>query len=403
MPRQRLTNNLEDEEYEDGAHVIESSGEESGEENSEKGGEESGEGSSEEMDEARERMAEEFGQFNERSAEAPAAARAVVPISSDPIDRLEYREDDPAFNAVLQRMRRVEEAVGMTSHTALAANGGGLRIEARLAEYKVVIRDHSRCPTTGRKFVPGGAANATECVRTRLGHFPHYIEKVEEEEGGGILYHVVTSNNILIVASVQRVDNVDSPVKISEKVVLERANAVFRHELEAKGEYPLTELRMRMRLVAAHIAHTDPGADPIGVDEDRWWDRDLCTELDGQREKSQLLIPAEFNGTYTQAILNGKVSYSFKIRSGVTSFSCRAHRRCLFRFCVEPESEVLRTNCPNLTALSEPFWSSAKFAAGRPPKPEAWVESSVEGGPPVKYSLKRRRPIDEPEAAEGEA
>jgi hypothetical protein len=327
----------------------------------------------------------------------------VVPISSDPTDRLEYRDDDPSFNAVLQRMRRIEEAVGLPARPPPVASGGQPQIEAPLAEFRMRINDHSKCPTTGRKFVPGGAAKATETVKTRLGHFPHVIAAVDEDEGGGIQYHVVTSNNILVLASVQRADNMDSPVKVSEKVVLERANSVLRAELESKGEYPLTELRLKLRLVAAHIAHTDPGADPIGVGDDRWWERDISSELDGQREKSQLLIPAEFNGGYTQAILNGKVSYSLKLRSGVTSYTCRAHKRCQFRFVVEPESEVLRKTCPNLTGLSEPFWASAKYNAGRTPKPEAWVESSVEGGPPVKYSLKRKRPIEEPAAAAEEA
>lgn len=407
MPRRVIDDNSEDE-YDEDAPVIEE-----GEEGGEEGEEESGEGSGdegedmeeeryvrEEIEEARERMAAEGGQLDEQPAQP---ARAVVPISSDPIDQLEYRDDDPSFNAVLQRMRRIEEAVGLPVRAPPAVGGGQPQIEAPLAEFKLKINDHSKCPTTGRKFVPGGAAKATETVKTRMGHFPHVIAAVEEEEGGGIQYHVVTSNNLFIVASVQRADNMDSPVKVSEKVVLERANNVLRAELEAKGEYPLTELRMRMRLVAAHIAHSDPGSDPIGVGDARWWEKDISSELNGQREKSQLLVPAEFNGSYTQAILNGRVSYSFKLRSGVTSYTCRAHKRCLFRFVVEPESEVLRKTCPNMTALSEPFWSEAKFRAGRNPKPEAWIESAIEGGPPVKYSLKRKRPIDEPEAAEEEA
>ena len=246
MPRQRLTDNSEDEEDED-APVIEE-GEEGEEESDEESGEESGEGSGEEgeemdetryvreeMEEARERMENEGGQLDERPAEAPDAARAVVPISSDPIDRLEYREDDPSFNAVLQRMRRIEEAVGLPARAPPAVGGGQPQIEAPLAEYRLKINDHSKCPTTGRKFVPGGAASATETVKTRMGHFPHVIAAVDQDEGGGIQYHVVTSNNILVLASVQRADNMDSPVKVSEKVVLERANNVLRAELESKG------------------------------------------------------------------------------------------------------------------------------------------------------------------------
>jgi hypothetical protein len=376
MPRQVVLDHSDDESSED------ESEDESDDESSENGEERY---VREEAEEARERV----------DAEG-AAARVVVPVPSDAIKRYEYREDDPAFNAVLSRVRRIEEAVAFTGR-AQPTNAVQV-IEGPLDEFKLKIHDHSKCPTTQRRFVPGGAANATECAKTRIGHFPHIIQRVAEEEGGGTLFHVVTSSNVLVVAGVHRVHNGDSPVKVSAPVLLERANQVLRFELEDKGEFPLTELRMRMRLVAAHICHTDPGADPIGVGEHGWWQKDISTEVDGQREKSQLLLPSETTGAYTQALLNGRVSWSFKIRSGVTSYACRKHKRCQFKFVVEPESETLRKRCPNLTALSEPFWISAKYNAGKPPKVEAWVEAEVEGGAPVKYDLSRKRPRDEPAA-----
>jgi hypothetical protein len=426
MPRRQI-----DDEEEDGdAPLVQDDGEETGsskEESDEESDEESEEESDDndeerharqENEEARDRTATEDSVLEERPV---AMSHAVVPVVSDSTAGLQYREDDPSFNVLLQRMRRVEEAMGLPRNAPVGNGALQVHIQAPLSEFRLKIKDHSRCPTTGRKFVPGGAAKATECIKTRAGSFPHIIQQIEDEEGGGTIYHVITSNNILIVAGVHRIESGESDVKISERVLLERCNQLLRSELEAKGEFPLTELRMRMRLVAAHISHLDPGADPVGVGEHRWWDRDLNTEIEGQRDKPQLLVPSELSGAYTQAILNGRVTYSFKIRAGVTSYTCRAHKRCQFKFVVEPESEVLRTSCPNLTALSEPFWASAKYNAGewhaarelcysllltascvltgRPPKVESWVESELEGYPPVKYDMSRKRPRDpEPEA-----
>jgi hypothetical protein len=340
----------------------------------------------EEHEEALGRMASEGG----NSAIVPAAG-----LSHDH----DLREDDPLFNQVVQQLRRIKEAVGVAPVQLVGVEPQPmLSVDAPLDEFKMKIYDHSRCPTTQRKFVPGGDAMATECIRTRLGGFPHIIQQLDEEEGGGHRWHVITANNLLIIAGVHRKDAIDAAVKVSENKVLEQANSRLRRELDEAGEYPLQELRMKMRFVAAHVPHTDPGADPVGVGADKWWDREMSTEIDGRRDKPQLLVPAEHSGDYTQAVLHGKVTYSFKLRQGVTSFTCRKHKRCQFRFVVEPESEVLRKLCPNLTALSEPVWVSAKYNAGRPPKVEGWLENAVEGGPPVKYDFSRKRPRSDEEA-----
>jgi hypothetical protein len=282
---------------------------------------------------------------------------------SEHTDHLHYREDDPEFNALIAHIRRIREAVGLDLGDI--SNVSRLRqIDYPLEEFKLTITDHSHCPRTGRKFVPGGEAKATECLRTRIGSFPHIIQEVPPEKGGGTMYHVVTSNNIAIIANIHCNESGSTDTYTSQCLLLKRANRQLRTELEAKGEFPLTELRMKMRLVAAHISHADPGADPVGVGENRWWDRDLNTEMEGQRDKAQLLIPSETMGAYAKAVINNSVTYSFKIRPGVTSYSCRAHKRCQFRFVVEPESETLRTNCPTLTALSDAFWISSKYNAG---------------------------------------
>ena len=332
-------------------------------------------------------------------ADAAAGGNAIVPVAGLSRDH-ELREDDPQFNLVVQQLRRIKEAVGVAPvQQAGAEPQPALAVCAPLDEFKMKIYDHTRCPTTQRKFVPGGEANATECIRTRLGGFPHILQRLDEEEGGGDRLHIITANNILIVAGVHRKDALDAAVKVPETKVLERANSQLRPELEAAGEFPLQELRMKMRFVAAHVPHNDPGADPVGVGANKWWDREMSTEIDGRRDKPQLLEPAEHSGDYTQAVLHGKVTYSFKLRQGVTSFTCRRHKRCQFRFVVEPESEVLRKLCPNLTAVSEPFWVSAKYNAGRAPKPEGWLENAVEGGPPVKYDFSKKRPHSEVAAA----
>jgi hypothetical protein len=331
------------------------------------------------------------------SAPAPAdeLGSAVVPAAAS-TNSVTFRDDDPAFNALLQCIHRVEEAVALSGRALVDSGTRQVhQIAAPLTEFELTIKDHSRCPTTERRFVPGGHARATECTKTLNGSFPHIIREVPEAEGGGTMYHVITSRNVMIVANVRHIESGDTNVKL----VLQRANELLRTELEAKGEYPLTELRMKMRLVAAHVSHNDPGADPVGIGPDRWWDKDLNTEIDGQRDKPQLLIPSEVSGAYTQAVLNGGVTYSFKMRPGVTSPSCRAHRRCQFKFVVEPESTVLRTSCPNLTALTKPFWSEAKYNSGRPPKVseiQTWLESEIEGGAPVKYDRGRKRPHDDP-------
>ena len=36
--------------------------------------------------------------------------------------------------------------------------------------------------------------------------------------------------------------------------------------------------------------------------------------------------------------------------------------------------------------------------AGRPPKVEAWLESEIEGGQPVRYDMSRKRPRDADQA-----
>jgi hypothetical protein len=272
--------------------------------------------------------------------------------------KLNYRDRDPVFNALLEKLHNIERAVEVSQTLALPAP----RKVPPLADLELRCTDHTRCPTTDRKFVPAGAAKATECSKTRAGSFPHIIQQVEEEEGGGLLYHIITSNNIFIVAGVHHVDDSCNKFKVSEEVVLARANRELRDELQANGEYPLHALRMRMRLVAAHIPHTDASATPIGVGPNRWWDRDLSTEIDGSRDKQQLLIPAEVDGAYVEAILNGRVGFSFKIRSGVTSPTCRAHKKCLFRIVVEPESYTLRQHCEKLTALTAPFKAWSKYS-----------------------------------------
>lgn len=309
-------------------------------------------------DEADEQGREEEEGMSISPAPATATVLAIAPVTVS--DGLQYRDDDPAFNSVLQRMRRIEEAVG------LPEPGSGARQmhnSVPLSEFKLQVKDHSHCPTTGRSFVPGGAAKATKCTKTNAGGFPHVIREVPEEEGGGTVYHVITNKNVMITASVYRTDS--GEIRKPESVLVERANQLLRTELETKGEYPLTELRMKMRLVAAHISHTHPGADPIGLGPHRWWDNDLNTEIEGQRDKPQLLIPWERTEAYTRAVLSGRVSYSFKIRPGVSSPLCRAHKDCHFRIVVEPESEVLRKRCANLTALTEHFWVSAKYNAGK--------------------------------------
>lgn len=301
---------------------------------------------------------------------------------------MNHRKNDPEFNTLLDRLRRIEDVI---SQPFVRGGDEGKLGVSSLDKFAFVIKDHSCCPTTGRKFVPGGEAAATKCMKTPHGAFPHVIQMVSQEEGGGTKYHVLTNKNILITCSMHS-DCGSCDEFVSEDSLLRRVNCDLRRELQAGGEFPLTEIRMRMRFVAAHISHKDPDSNPVGAGETRWWDKDLCTEIEGERDRPQLLVPSETTGVYTKVVSNGKVCYSFKIRSGVTSSYCRAYKNCHFKFVCEPESRTLRLKCPKLTASTESFWVSSKYKNGDPPKVQTWVESSVKGGSPVAYDMKRKRP-----------
>jgi len=304
----------------------------------------------------------------------------------------ECNDDLNSVSVALQHIHRAQSLLDCLKSDHYSHGREHDTLSSPLSEYHLRMTTHDTCPTTHRKFVPYGEANATECFRTRLGGFPHIIERVPEEEGGYARWHVITGNNVLLSVGVHRVVSRTSSVRVSEDLLMERANRLLESTLKSNAEFPLTEIRMRMRLVAAHIPHTSWDADPVGVGDDKWWDRTLSTEVDGQRHLTQLLHPAETSGDYNKALVKGNVSYAFKIRQGVTSFSCRLHKQCEFKFVVEPDSETLRAWCPQLTILSEPFWVSSKYHNGRRPKVTMWLESEVEGGEPVAYDARRKRP-----------
>jgi hypothetical protein len=292
------------------------------------------------------------------SHECSNVERAIVSVSSESDLEMQLHRG-LEFDSMSERMRRIEEAVSCMRKQLCA-----VPTAAPLAEYQLRITDHSRCPSTGRQFIPAGEAQATKCVKTQQGGFPHIIKRVLDEEGGGDLYYVITGKNVMITASVGRVSTNMANNSVSENTLIAEANRLMQPELEAAGEFPLLSIRMRMRLVAAHIPHRDPAANPVGIGCERWWDKDLSTEIDGQRDKAQLLVPAETSGAYTQAFINGRVAYSFKLRSGVTSSACRAHKNCLFKFVFEPESKVLRERCASLTASTPAFRATSKYNSG---------------------------------------
>jgi hypothetical protein len=257
-------------------------------------------------------------------------------------------------------------------------------IDNPLADYELRILHSERDPR-GRRFVPGGPLKATRLGTTsqKLGAFHVFPHVLFSNGEGEHEYLLETDKNTTVrVAVVRKSDPED---RVSEEELLAVLNAdLTKPHVETLG--------ISMRFKFQNAGPDGQRESPRGIGLNKSFDKLFSDGL--VPASSQLLVPPESQEhNYHRTLHGGAVSFSFKVRSGVTSVSSLP-RGSKFVFEVGFTDPRLAHFPP---AVSPPFWIKSKFSThltseiqSRLGRGEMWVESRTEGSPPELVAVRKR-------------
>lgn len=315
-----------------------------------------------------------------------------------------HRADDAEFNALVERCKQQEAlieqiraVIGAPAPTAApvplspysetsSEADTALVVYNPLQEFELEILLSTHDPR-GRRYVPGGPSRATRLGTTsqKMGNFsifPHVLFAVEHSENE---YMLETDKNTTVRCRLIR--------KSDQKHVSERELlAVLNSDL---SKPPIQSLTVNMAL---KFHACEPNGDrivPDGIGPQKTFDRVFSNG--NVPAQSQLLDPPENVAAgapdpYSKTMSGGAVSFTFKVRSGVTSQTA-IPKRSQFVVEVSFTNQRLRNFPP---AVSPPFWIKSKFSSqsdtstARLDRGEMWVESLIQGGPPERVPVRKR-------------
>ena len=310
---------------------------------------------------------------------APPAARRQKPTVTQNLQTVtsaEERVGDEAFSALLKAANGLANTVmGMRM---MVSGPAPTHIADSLQNLSVHIH-HSLHFEDGRRFVPGGALNATrlgQSTQTKLpnGLFPHVLHGVPTGE------KMVVECDKKIVLKAVVVENGDTGRPIGQSEIARRLK-----EIGVTAGDVLFEVGLRFMARDADGDHDVP----CGFGDGKTFKGAF---VNASKTESQLLLPDENNAAYRIGLTTGTLSWSFAVRPGVTS-AAAIPKDAEFVFevrCLHPQLEFLRSS-------SMPFQLCSRFRVNETclGRGETYVESAQEGGAPVRVITGKRKRGDE--------